>query len=302
MKFGKLESLEGVDFSLPPSHKANEALAANWKKDGATAFYMGCPAWSCKEWVGKIYPSNAKDKDFLNHYGKQFNTIELNTTFYRTPEAKTVGRWAASVPEGFRFCPKFSKQITHFRRLNNVRQLTESFCETFLPLGEKLGTFFVQLPPNFSTNEFGKLEGFIKNFPLGYRVAIEFRHESWFETASTFQEVTDMLQSHGQVALITDVAGRRDVLHQRLTCEEVMIRFVGNNLHATDYRRAEAWVKRLQEWAQLGLKRVYFFLHEPDDVLCPELGKYMADQLNKHTDLQAKAPVFYPKDVQSSLF
>ncbi len=301
MKFGKTAELHTVDFRFPEEHPESRRLLGGEEK-ADRALFIGCPAWTCKEWTGKIYPANARQQDFLHHYARQFQTIELNTTFYRTPDAATVARWNEMTPEGFRFCPKISRQISHLRRLQNVQLLTQEFCSAFLPMGNKLGPMFLQLPPNFTSREIDKLQSFVLSFPVGYKLAIEFRHESWFSDPEVFEHVTRLIASQNMLTVITDVAGRRDILHQRLTTDEIMVRFVGNNLHQSDYQRANDWVDRLQQWFASGLKKAWFFVHEPDDVLCPEMARYFAKRFNAQGNVKAKVPQFVPKNIQSSLF
>lgn len=309
MKFGKLQDLSEVDFSLPEipfeTNAYFEKLSQKEKfenQNDKCVVLIGCPAWSCKEWIGKIYPVGAKPKDFLKYYGYSFDTIELNTTYYRTPNLDTLLRWKNMVPNTFQFCPKISKQISHSRRLKNVKQLTEEFCNAFVELEEKLGSFFLQLPPNFTTNESDKLEEFISFFPKGYKLAVEFRHESWFEELSKFNNICQVLEERNMLTCISDVAGRRDVLHQRVTTNEIMIRFVGNKLHESDYSRINDWVNQLKNWSDKGLKKVYFFIHQPEEIECPELAEYLVKKLNKLENFKVKAPRLNIGGVQSSLF
>ncbi|MEM1137720.1 MAG: DUF72 domain-containing protein [Bacteroidota bacterium] len=306
MKFGKLYDLEQADFSFPAVHKETERLFSGLPQqksiETTCEILIGCPAWSSKDWIGKIYPAGAKSKDFLKYYGKSFDTIELNTTYYRTPDLATIERWKSMVPKSFRFCPKISQQISHYRRLKNVKQLTEDFCEAFVHLEELLGVFFLQLPPNFSTSETHKLEEFIHLFPKGYQLAVEFRHESWFAQSSFFDRVCMLLEEKNMLTCITDVAGRRDVLHQRLTTNEMMLRFVGNDLHPTDFKRIDDWVKQIYRLAKAGLEKVYFFIHEPDDIDCPELGNYLAKKFKELTGIKVKPLQYKIGGIQSSLF
>jgi uncharacterized protein YecE (DUF72 family) len=102
--------------------------------------------------------------------------------------------------------------------------------------------------------------------------------------------------------VLTDVAGRRDVLHMRLTSPSAMIRFVGNSLHPTDYTRIDDWVERLKMWFDSGLKQLYFFVHEPDNITSPELATYFINQLNKACGFNVKPPKKFVQAVQGELF
>ncbi|MFM2000329.1 MAG: hypothetical protein RL204_2276, partial [Bacteroidota bacterium] len=117
MKYGKLDSIEGVDFTLPKDHKQTKSLLAGMPVD--LTILQGGTMWNIPEWVGKIYPLKTPKKDFLREYAKQFSTIELNATHYRTPTKETVLSWVEAVPESFKFCPKFPQSISHYRRFKN---------------------------------------------------------------------------------------------------------------------------------------------------------------------------------------
>jgi len=100
--FGKLSDISQVDFSLPAESKENKRILPQ-KPATKPQIYVGCPIWSQKEWVGKIYPPNAPSKDFLRYYAEQFNSIELNTTHYRIPDRETILQWKSQVGADFRF-------------------------------------------------------------------------------------------------------------------------------------------------------------------------------------------------------
>ncbi|MEH0155832.1 DUF72 domain-containing protein [Limibacter armeniacum] len=302
MEFGKLHDINGVDFTMPEDHPLTSVVLSRNKQEQGVKFTVGCPAWSCKEWQGKIYPPGLKPKDFLEHYARHFSNIELNSTHYGIPKDETILRWKESVPDGFQFCPKVPQKISHWNRLERVAVETEDFCRAMGLLGDKLGVSFMQLPPNFTPNEFGKLAHFIENFPTEIPLSIEFRHEEWFLNDAIFQEITERMESRGISTVITDVAGRRDVLHQRLTTPIAVIRFVGNRLDITDYRRLDDWVVRLKDWISQGLKEVYFFLHQPSDVLCPEAVIYFVNEVNKALGLNLEVPKMLNTGVQKSLF
>jgi len=281
MKFGKLQDISRVDFALPQEPKANairltEAAAA--PSPQAMQLYIGCTGWSMPSWVGEWYPKGTKSKDFLTAYGQQFNTIELNTTHYRTPDQALVERWCHQVPQDFRFCPKVLQRISHERNLGLGSDQLPLFWQALEYFGEKLGCCFIQLPPYFDRSRLELLERFLAAWPRAFPLAVELRHESWFEEEAAIQSFSDVLHRHQVAAVITDVAGRRDVLHLQLTSHQTMIRFVGNGLHPTDFERANDWCQKIRAWQQLGLSEVYLFPHQPDNVEAPEMAKYLADQ------------------------
>ena len=291
MKFGKLESLEGVDFTLPETPtETRELLRSSADQHASLQFYIGATGWSMKEWVGKIYPKGTKTREYLHYYSRQFNTIELNTTHYGIPKAETVEKWYTDSPSDFAFCPKIPQAISHRRQLAMGTGLIRDFRDRMSILQDKLGCCFMQLPPHFGLERAPLLRAFLENLPEGLPLALEFRHESWFTANPEIAEFDRFLEDAGVGKVITDVAGRRDVIHQRLTTPEAMIRFVGNNLHPTDFSRIEAWAKKLRSWAEIGLKKVYFFTHEPDNLLAPDLAAYLLEKSSAIPKVVVRGP------------
>lgn len=303
MEFGKLPDISRVDFTLPPDPPQNaEVLSALPKTASASAIYLGATGYNMKLWVGSWYPAGTKDKDHLRHYGTQFATIEHNTTHYRIPDEATVARWREDTPPDFRFCPKIPQTISHARDLGLSGSQIRLFCDVIAGLEEKLGCCFLQVPPYFSTRDLAVLARFLDVFPKDIPLAVEVRHESFFEPTVAAEDFFQLLQSQNITTVVTDVAGRRDVCHLRLTSGKVLVRFVGNNLHPTDYTRIRDWAARLADWYAAGLREAYFFTHEPDNLLAPDLAAFCAEVFSEKIP---NAAVRGPRKVgggQGSLF
>lgn len=292
MKFGKLPDISGVDFSLPPdAARTGPLLAGLPEREEPPLLYIGCTGWSMKEWVGRVYPPGTKARDYLRAYSRQFNTIELNTTHYRIPTVETIEKWYQESAPDFRFCPKVPQSISHSQNLGLGTDLIPSFSGAVLGLKEKLGCCFMQMPPYFDIRRLTQLEKFLRAFPREIPLAIELRHESWFANAQNGEAVFSLLESHNTATVITDVAGRRDVLHMRLTNGAAMLRFVGNGLHPSDFSRIDEWMERLAEWTKKGLREAYFFAHEPDNLLAPELAAYALEKAGEQLpEAQTRGP------------
>ena len=292
MKFGKLPDISLVDFSFPNDAPFNASALGKLAPLEKVPFYIGCTGWSMKEWVGKVYPKKAKPKEYLHHYSRQFSTIELNTTHYRIPTPTTIEKWYKESAADFKFCPKIPQTISHSRDLGLSGGQIPIFCDSILGLKEKLGCCFMQLPPYFDLKRLPILNEFLSQFPQEIPLAIEVRHESWFESPGSINQLLEVLHKYQKSTVITDVAGRRDVLHMGLSTGTCMIRFVGNALHPSDYERINQWVERLSNWATSGLQEIYFFPHEPDNLLAPDLSLYLFQQISKVNHFEARGPKF----------
>ncbi|WP_374458893.1 DUF72 domain-containing protein [Chryseobacterium taeanense] len=142
--------------------------------------YIGCSGFYNNDWKGSLYPEDAKSKDFLTLYSEEFNCVEINSTFYRKPTAKTLTKWFDETPDDFRFFIKIPKTISHEKRMKDCREEIVAFCEHIQAhLQEKLSGFLYQFPPSFKNTE-ENLDIILKNIDVDYLNVIEFRHESWW--------------------------------------------------------------------------------------------------------------------------
>lgn len=282
MEFGKVLSsdLDRISFELPDDDpRASSVLPPG--RVPTPRIGIGAPVWGVKGWEGKVYPLATDTKDFLYHYSRQFNSIELNTTHYRIPDRETIRRWRETTPETFRFCPKFPQTISHQSPLSSHAALTREFTTSVMGLEGRLGLSFLQLSPHFSPQDLRDLELFLKQLPSQFPLAVEVRHPAFFRDHRLVAEYYELLKSRNASVVITDVAGRRDVLHTSLTSSKVLVRLIGNELHPTDHTRVTDWVHRLKKWLSLGLTEVEFFIHQPGDLLAPDLITEFIQQLNE---------------------
>jgi len=143
---------------------------------------IGTSGYNYPEWRGTFYPEKFPTGKMLPYYAERFSTVELNYTFYRMPNAKTVAGWVAETPPGFSFTLKAPQRITHFARLRDIGDPLRYFLDTAAGLGPKLGTVLFQLPPNFK-KDLDRLGGLLDQLPGGLRCAFEFRHESWLDAS-----------------------------------------------------------------------------------------------------------------------
>jgi len=141
--------------------------------------HVGTSGYNFPEWKGTFYPEKIKPANMLAYYAGRLSTVEINYTFYRMPNAKTVSGWSQAVPDRFTFVLKTPQRITHIARLKDIDDSLRYFTEIVRPLGPKLGPILVQLPPNFK-QDLARLKDFLTRFPADLRCAFEFRNATWF--------------------------------------------------------------------------------------------------------------------------
>lgn len=143
-------------------------------------WYIGCSGFYYPEWKHKFYPEKLPKTKWFEYYAQQFNTLELNNTFYRFPELKTLSSWYKRSPADFIFSVKASRSITHYNKFSDLEELLIKFYGVIKEgLKEKLGCVLFQLPPNLHLND-EKLELIIKNLNPDFKNVIEFRHQGWW--------------------------------------------------------------------------------------------------------------------------
>jgi uncharacterized protein YecE (DUF72 family) len=159
---------------------------------------IGLSGWSYPHWRGAFYPEGLRVKDQLAYCASRFPTLEINGSFYRLPTEKAVASWREGVPDGFVFAWKASRYITHYRRLKDVDDSLELVFGRMAGLGETMGPALFQLHPQMKADR-ERLAGFLQRLPEGRRVAVEFRHPSWYD-----QAIYDLLAAHDVAFCVSD--------------------------------------------------------------------------------------------------
>jgi uncharacterized protein YecE (DUF72 family) len=145
-------------------------------------YFIGTSGYNYPEWRGTFYPEKFPTGKMLAFYAEQFNTVEVNYTFYRMPTPPLLEGWSKGTPQEFVFTLKAPRRITHDSKLQHVEELTQAFCRTAQTLGTKLGVLLFQLPPTFKRDD-AVFQSFIESIPEGTRACFEFRHASWHDDA-----------------------------------------------------------------------------------------------------------------------
>ncbi len=202
--------------------------------------YIGTSGWSYDDWIGPFYPEGIEKGKMLDFYAKEFNLVEINSTFYALPNKYAVLAWNKKTPDNFVFTAKIPQEITHKRFLKNYEPVFKEFYSLMYPLIDsgKLGCFLIQLPPTFSCENEKDLKDFLDFLPDTARFAVEFRHTSWDKA-----DVTS-LKEHKTAFVVTDsVKMKPDV---KITADFGYVRWHGRNpKHWYDYEYSES---ELQEW------------------------------------------------------
>ncbi len=200
---------------------------------------VGCSGWNYQDWRGRLYPEGLAQRRWLARYATRFDTVEVNSTFYRLARPAAVARWVEETPDDFRFTVKASRYLTHVRRLQDTGRGVERLYAGIAPLVEspKLGPLLWQLPENFHRDD-DRLAAALEALPPG-RHAFEFRHASWFCSA-----VFGLLHTHGAALVIGDDK-RRPLPASPLTADWTLIRFH----YGTRGRRGNYSERELREWA-----------------------------------------------------
>jgi uncharacterized protein YecE (DUF72 family) len=209
--------------------------------------YIGCSGWSYSAWQGHFYPKRLEPRNYLEYYSRVFGYVEVDSTFYRTPNLYTALRWSRLTPDNFRFTAKFPQVVTHDTRLGGGLEGLLHFFEIMKPLEQKLLCLLIQLPPSLNKDEgLPKLERLIPHLWKKYRYAIEVRHHSWFT-----KEVYDLLKKN-EICLVWS---QLDAIRTppKLTTDFFYLRFIGDKrVEEKDSSKIQKnRLKEIERWAEV---------------------------------------------------
>ena len=167
----------------------------------ARSIHVGCSGWVYRHWREIFYPTGLPQKRWFSHYSAEFDTVEINASFYRLPLLTTFEGWREKAPEGFRYAVKVNRFITHNKKLLNCVEPVSEFVALARNLGEHLGPLLHQLPPSLHRND-ERLRTYLQQLPADLEHVVEFRHASWYDEA-----VLALLDEHGIGFVAHDLAG-----------------------------------------------------------------------------------------------
>jgi uncharacterized protein YecE (DUF72 family) len=219
---------------------------------------VGCSGWQYKDWRGRLYPEGLATSRWLACYAEEFDTVEVNSTFYRLASREAVASWAAETPDGFLFAAKASRYLTHVRRLREIEEGIHRYYERIMPLVEadKLGPVVWQFPATFRRegDALERVAAALELVPPG-RHCFEFRHESWFA-----EEVYALLREHDAALVIGDHP-RWPFQARELTAGWTLVRLHhGRRGRRGNYSETELdeWARRIAQWRRRADVFVYF--------------------------------------------
>ena len=279
---------------------------------------LGLPFWGLAEWTGSFYPRRAPAREFLRHYASVFGTVEGNTTFYSLPSEETVEKWRQSTPESFHFCFKLPKTVTHEKALVSAEQDCAIFFERLAPLGPRLGSFLIQLPPYFGVERLPVLDKFLSELPNlagpHHRFAVELRQTVFYQPPLA-AEVDALLAAHGADRCLIDTRALRDgdashpdvvaARHRKpdLPVEPVaigrrpMLRLIGHPDFAVSDPWLRFWAGHIASWIDDG-REPYVFIHLPDNLRAPQLARRFHQELARLRSIDDLPP--FPTEAEPS--
>lgn len=273
-------------------------------------FHLGCAVWAYKDWVGNLYPPKSQPRDFLYLYSRRFTAVEGNTTFYAIPSVATIEKWKEQTPQGFKFCPKLHRQITHRGLLASRIPDAWEFLSRMSGLCDRLGTIFIQLPPSYSPEYLADLSEFLTACSqANLSLALEVRHLDWFQPEYGAR-LNDLLTKLNIARVLLDTrpiyncsqdpqigSQRRKPkvpLQPTILGDVGLVRFVSHPERKYNLYYLKQWVDSLDGWLSQG-KTIYFFVHCPQEVRSPDTALLLHSWLQEHSDNSAVANLPWKK-------
>ncbi len=240
---------------------------------------VGCSGWQYRHWRGSFYPPDRPQKLWFDHYASFFDTVEINNTFYRLPEATTFDAWKARAPAGFLFSVKASRFLTHMKKLKDPEEPLSRFFERASRLGRKLGPVLYQLPPRWE-RDLERLEPFLSALPKRKLHAVEFRDASWYE-----EETYRLLEKAGIALCLHDMRGSESP--PRFVGPFVYVRFHGSGpKYGGRYpdRVIADWAKRLAAQVHQG-RDVYAYFNNDRGGHAPRDARRLKEAMSGRIDV-----------------
>ncbi|CAA6808777.1 MAG: Unknown protein [uncultured Thiotrichaceae bacterium] len=278
-------------------------------------YYIGLPEWRHPDW----YAEGKNPKKPLNIYARHFTAVEGNTSFYALPSVENISAWNAAVPEGFKFCFKFPKTITHDQQLRHCSQDVKTFLERVAPLESKLGILWLQMRSSFSVQYLPNLRSFLDALPEQFNYGIEVRNHSFFAKNETERAFNQLLIEYDVNRVMFDTriffanasqdADSQDALkkkprmplHVIATSDKPMLRFIAPMEITLADVALDQWANKVIEWVDEG-KTPYLFFHSPNNHLAPQLALLFSQKVAKLRPDMKPISLWNQQPQQNTLF
>jgi uncharacterized protein YecE (DUF72 family) len=228
--------------------------------------WIGTSGYNYPEWKGSFYPADLPAAKMLPYYAARFPTVEINYTFYRMPNEKLVGGWAAQTPSPYKLTLKAPRRITHDNRLKNAGELVAGFCQVAGTLGDKLGILLFQLPPNLK-KDVALFDQFLMTLPPKVRAAFEFRNTSWLD-----EEIYGRLAARNLALCVADSEKLSTPI--RATADYGYYRLRDEGYTPDDIAR---WADTIA--TEAGDRDVFVYFKHEEQGKGPELARLLTDRL-----------------------
>ena len=232
---------------------------------------IGTSGWMYKHWKGKFYPEKLAASHLLEFYAQNFDTVEINNTFYKLPEAQVFEKWYEEAPENFLFAVKANRYLTHMKKLKDAEESLKLFLDRAMVLKNKLGPLLFQLPPRWNCN-YDRLCEFLRLLPENLQYTFEFRNETWIN-----DNILELLKQFNIAFCIYDLAGT--CTERIVTADFVYIRLHGasEDAYAGEYDSAalDDWSTFITEQANAG-KNVYCYFDNDQNAFAPKNAASLA--------------------------
>jgi uncharacterized protein YecE (DUF72 family) len=235
------------------------------------ATWVGTSGYNYPEWRGSFYPEKLPTTKMLPYYAERLSTVEINYTFYRTPNEKILAGWSAATPERFRFTLKAPKRITHDARLKDCGERLKFFLDTAATLGPKLAALLFQLPPHFR-KDIAALDAFLAEFPPNVCAAFEFRHASWLD-----DEVYGRLKARNLALCVAD--SEKLSTPVEITADYAYFRLRDEGYTPADIVR---WAQTIRDRTS-GCREVFVYFKHEESGKGPEFAGLLLDALGLRT-------------------
>ncbi|RPH45349.1 MAG: DUF72 domain-containing protein [Lysobacterales bacterium] len=234
------------------------------------AIWVGTSGYNYPEWKGSFYPEKLPASSMLSYYAERLSTVEINYTYYRMPNAKTLEGWNRETPERFKLTLKAPKRVTHDARLKDCADNVKYFTEMAAKLGPKLGALLFQLPPSLK-QDLGVFDAFLETLPPGLCAAFEFRHGSWLN-----EEIYARLRSRNLALCVADSETKETPV--TITADYAYFRLRDEGYTPDDLAR---WAHTVQEKAA-DCREVYVYFKHEEEGKGPEFARIFLDSLRPH--------------------